>query len=77
MAIGKPLLISADGEVNNLIKKNNCGLTSPAEDCFVLKKNIIKIFQKRKNLYFSKNAKKLYIDQFQIKNNIKNLIKYL
>jgi len=77
LAIGKPLLISADGEVNNLIKKNNCGLTSPAEDCFVLKKNIIKIFQKRKNLYFSKNAKKLYIDQFQIKNNIKNLIKYL
>ena len=77
LAIGKPLLISADGEVNDLIKKNNCGLTSPAEDCIILKKNIIKIFKKRKKIYFSSNARKLYLNKFQIKNNIKNLIKYL
>ena len=34
----------ADGEVANIAKRNNVGLTSPAENSFKLKKNIFKLY---------------------------------
>ena len=78
LAIGKPILISADGEVNKLIKKNKCGLVSPAEDYKILKKNIFKLFKSRNNNQkYKLNAINLYNKKFNLNKNINTMINYL
>ena len=40
MACGKPILVSADGEVQDIIRTANAGLVSPSEDVEGLVSNI-------------------------------------
>jgi len=76
---GKPIIISADGEVANIAKRNNVGLTSPAENYFKLKKNIIHLSKlNSKEIYKIKiNCKKLYKNSYDINKQTRKLIKIM
>ena len=76
---GKPIIVSADGEVANIAKRNNVGLTSPAENSFKLKKNIIRLSKlNSKKIYKIKiNCKKLYKKSYDINKQTKKLIKIM
>ena len=76
---GKPIIVSADGEVANIAKRNNVGLTSPAENSFKLKKNIIHLSKlNSKKIYKIKiNCKKLYKKSYDINKQTKKLIKIM
>lgn len=82
MSISKPIIGSISGETNRIIKKNNCGLTSNAENIKELQE-IIQIFlklSKKKRNYFAKNGKifsKTYFNKYVILKNLKNEIKNL
>lgn len=44
MSAGKPIIVSASGEVNLTIKEANCGLVGEAEDYRMLYENVIKLY---------------------------------
>lgn len=45
MALGKPLLIAMDGEINQIVTEAGCGLTSDPNDPEFLCENILKLYQ--------------------------------
>ena len=73
---GKPILVSANGEVARLTKKNKVGLISPAENSQKLKHNIISLsklnFKKIRKIKI--NCKKLYKKSYDINKQAQKLI---
>ena len=45
MASGKPLLIAMEGEINEIIEKAGCGLTSSPEDAEAMCRNIVALYR--------------------------------
>ena len=73
---GKPILISANGEVARLAKKNQLGLISNAENSEKLKENIIKLtsFKMNKIKKIKKNCINFYNYKYNINNQVNKLI---
>lgn len=69
MACGKPILVSADGEVQEIIRNANAGLVSGAEDVEALTNNIIKLTKtsEEKLRKLGNNAFKYYSENFEKK----------
>lgn len=67
MACGKPILVSADGEVQDIIRNANAGLVSGAEDVEALTKNIIELTKTSEEELrkLGNNALKYYSENFQ------------
>ncbi len=78
LACGMPVLVSADGEVKNIIKDAECGLCSESGNANDLAENVIKFinFTKEERAQFSKNALKYYQDHFD-KNYLMNRVEEL
>ena len=76
---GKPILISADGEVAKLTKKNQIGLIANAENSEKLKENIIKLTSLKINKIkeIKKNCKNFYNNKYNINNQVNKLIKIM
>lgn len=76
---GKPILISADGEVAKLTKTNGVGLISKSENAEKLKNNIIKLkkFSKIKLKRINKNCINFYKKSYSINMQVKKLIKIM
>ena len=76
---GKPILISADGEVAKLTKTNGVGLISKSENAEKLKNNIIKLkkFSKIKLKRINKNCINFYKKSYSINMQVKKLIKII
>ena len=76
---GKPILISADGEVAKLTKTNGVGLISKSENAEKLKNNIIKLkkFSKIKIKRINKNCINFYKKSYSINMQVKKLIKII
>jgi glycosyltransferase involved in cell wall biosynthesis len=76
---GKPIIASANGEISKIIKTQKIGFADKAEDSDLLKKNIIKLFLKKKILKrISVISKKFYEKNYNInKQSLKllNIIK--
>ena len=76
---GKPILISADGEVAKLTKTNGVGLISKSENAEKLKNNIIKLkkFSKIKLKRINKNCINFYKKSYSINMQVKKLDKII
>ena len=76
---GKPILISANGEVAKLVKKNQLGLIANAENSERLKDNIIKLtsFKMNKIKKIRKNCKDFYNYKYNINNQVNKLRKIM
>ena len=76
---GKPILISADGEVAKLTKTNGVGLISKSENAEKLKNNIIKLkkFSKIKIKRINKNCINFYKKSYSINMQVKKLVKII
>ena len=76
---GKPILISADGEVAKLTKTNGVGLISKSENAEKLKNNIIKLkkFSKIKLKRINKNCINFYKKSYSINMQVKKLVKII
>lgn len=76
LAVGKPLVISADGEVAQITNKFKVGLTGNAENYNQLAKNILKLYKskKSKTKKIETNCKKLFKEKFEINNQSKKLL---
>ena len=76
---GKPILISADGEVAKLTKNNGVGLISKSENAEQLKNNIIKLkkFSKIKLKRINKNCTNFYKKSYSINMQVKKLVKIM
>lgn len=85
MACGVPILVSADGEVGEIIEKAKCGFSSASSDAEGLAINIKKIcglsekeiteMRKNSRLFYDNNFdKKILLDQMDV--HFKNDIKY-
>lgn len=74
---GRPIICAADGELNNIIKKNNIGFAVKAEDHLNLSKAIIKIsnFSKTKIATFKKRNINFYNNNFEINKQVKFFLK--
>ena len=48
MALGKPLLIAMEGEINEIVKEARCGLTSDPNDAAQLRDNILTLYRMKK-----------------------------
>lgn len=66
MAAGKPIIGSADGETEEVIKASNCGYCSPAEDASALALNVRKFCAEFDSSakFFSDNAVNYYREHF-------------
>ena len=67
LAAGKPIIGSADGETEEVIKASNCGFCSPAEDASALALNVRRFCEEFDSLakFFSVNAVKFYEENFK------------
>ena len=76
---GKPILISADGEVAKLTKNNGVGLISKSENAEQLKNNIIKLkkLSKIKLKRINKNCTNFYKKSYSINMQVIKLIKIM
>ena len=76
LCAGKPILVSANGEVSKLTKINKVGLTSPAENFLKLSKNIIKLYKMSSNetKKIKYNCLKYYKNSFDINKQTKKLL---
>ena len=70
LEVSKPIIACANGEVNKLIKENNIGFASKAEDFKELTINILKLFSMKKKdlMKFEENSKNLYLKCFNLSN---------
>tara|TARA_B100001250_G_C19736770_1_gene761112 strand:+ start:121 stop:1335 length:1215 start_codon:yes stop_codon:yes gene_type:complete len=72
----KPILVSANGEVAKLTRKNNVGFTSPAENSKKLKDNIVKLYKlntKQINK-IKKNCNLYYRNSFDLNKQTRKLL---
>lgn len=81
LSIGKPIIASIDGDTSKIIKENNLGLVSKAEDEKTLA-NILSEFINSKNKYdiCGKNAYNYYLENYQkdiVIKKIENILKNL
>ncbi|MDR0690964.1 MAG: glycosyltransferase family 4 protein [Streptococcaceae bacterium] len=69
MACGMPILASASGEIQSIIKEAECGFSSEAGDVNGLFQNIKKMLSMEKQLFskMGKNAQRYYQDHFDKK----------
>ena len=79
LSFEKPILVSADGEVNEIVKKNKCGLVSEAENSKKLYNNILKFYymSDKKLKIMSFKSKKLFQSKFDINKNLNKFIEYI
>ena len=76
LCAGKPILVSANGEVSKLTNINKVGLTSPAENFLKLSNNIIKLYKmsSKETKKFKYNCLKYYKNSFDINKQTKKLL---
>ena len=76
LCAGKPILVSANGEVSKLTNINKVGLTSPAENFLKLSKNIIKLYKmsSKETKKIKYNCLKYYKYSFDINKQTKKLL---
>lgn len=76
---GKPILVSANGEVAKLTRNNKVGFTSPAEDSIKLVDNAIKLYKlnKKNEKKIKQNSLKFYENSFNINKQVNKLIKIM
>lgn len=74
---GRPIVCAADGELNNIIKRNNIGLAVRAEDYINLSKAILKIsnFNKTQIASYRKQNISFYNNNFEIDKQVKLFLK--
>ncbi len=79
LACGKPILVSADGEVREIVEKGSCGLTSSSEDVEGLVKNIKRLSEMSKEdlELLGQNSLVLYNQKFNKKYLLNMMDKYL
>ena len=79
LACGIPIIVSADGEVQNIIKEANCGFYSNSGDCIGLYENIKKFtsLTKQEIKDMSLNAQKYYNENFDKKKLMDKLEVYI
>ena len=76
IAYGLPVIITSEGYMKELIEKNNCGISS--QDTDAICKYIIELKNDNKKYQVvSKNAKKLYDENFVAEDIYKDLVDYL
>lgn len=79
LACGTPIIISADGEVQQIITEAQCGFTGDSEDCETFVENIRKMIattqEERKQ--FSENALRYYKNNFDKKNLMDKMEEYI
>ena len=77
MLSGRPIVCAADGELNNIIKRNNIGLAVRAEDYINLSKAILKIsnFNKTQIASYRKQNISFYNNNFEIDKQVKLFLK--
>ena len=75
LAFGKPILVSANGETNKLVKEKKLGFSTNSSNSNGLYKNILKIKHMRSKDYYqiTSNCKKFYKKNFLLKKNIEYL----
>jgi len=75
LSFGKPLIISADGILSNLVKKNNLGYVSNAENSLKLYKLILTLAKTPNNKIkkIKDNCLRFFIKNFEIKKNCQKL----
>lgn len=66
MACGKPILVAADGEIQQIIKKAGCGFACPAQDGEALAKQIrvMSALSKEELASLGRNARRYYEENF-------------
>ncbi len=64
MAAGKPILGSADGEIDHIIKEARCGYCSPAGDAEGLARNALLFAENSEKEKMSKNSRQYYERNF-------------
>ncbi len=76
MYAGKPILVSANGEVAKLTRKNNVGFTSPAENSKKLKDNIVKLYKlnTKQIKKIKKNCNLYYKNSFDLNKQTRKLL---
>lgn len=79
MACGVPIIASAEGETNQIIKESNAGLFSPAGDAQKLSETIIELSLKSSEELelLGENSKKYYDGNFNKKELLNRMDKYL
>ena len=79
LSFEKPILVSADGEVNEIVKNNKCGLVSDAENVKKLYNNILQFYymSDKKLKIMSLQSKKLFQSKFDIKKKLNKFIEYI
>lgn len=75
LSFGKPLIVSADGILSNLVKKNNLGYVSDAENSLKLYKSILTLAKSPNNKIkkIKDNCLRFFIKNFEIKKNCQKL----
>ena len=80
MEKGIPIIAATDKntDIKNLIQDNNVGLWSCSDDIASLIENI-KIMKENKEMRkeFSKNARELFLKEFQVEKSVELLHKYI
>ena len=75
MSVSKPLIVSADGELNKFVKDNKIGFVSSSEDvagllksiqeyCFCSEKRLLKMHTKIKSIFLKEFEMNLWIKNF-------------
>lgn len=64
MAAGKPILASANGEIQNVIHKSKCGYCAKAGDSKAFAQAVVKFLECEDKLELGKNAKAYYAEHF-------------
>ena len=74
---GKPIICAADGELNNIIKKNSIGFAVKSEDYTNLSKIILKVsnFNKTQITDFKNRNLNFYNNNFEINKKVKLFLK--
>lgn len=77
MASGKPVASMLNGEGNKVIKESNCGLTAASGDFKTLAKNILVLYnmKKEERELMGKNGLNYYLNHFEKKMVVDNIIK--
>lgn len=75
MAAGKAVLGIIKGDAQDIIINSNCGIVVSPNDCYSLSQCINRLIKDRDSLsMFSKNSRKFYLNNFTLKQHIKQLI---
>ena len=79
MALGKPILTNADGEVSNIIEESESGLIANSGNYTLLAKNMLKLSQlsKEELKMMANNGKKYYEVNFNREKILNNFEKIM